>query len=660
MLKKWQQRFFAAAATLGFTTQLKAGSLSKDEQKLIFAEYEKTHNISFADDKKLNEDVEVEETLLSAEEMADIATLLGKEVTEIPTGKKAVIESLVVKSKEDKEVIKKLSSEPEEEKPIKVKMEANATRVMPMVLGHTPHSATHLFGIEDPMYLRSQWWNQITATRTEMGSKLKQPEKDSFMTAFTGFAEKLGERAIELKESNQISLLDYKQMMAGEGHIDYSNLQETVAGLGGEYVVRRTDLILAYLRSLPSVGNIFPVVSNIQNKELAPTATFGELSQGYREGRIFKGGVEFGAEVYQVIDVMFKYQFADLIALEKKYIGYLNRESSDVIKWSFIEWIMVYFGKQLINEQNRRRVIGVTVPQQEVVANPAMLAADGALRAIERVEEELKILPFEDLALYTDATMLDYVTNFWNKIVQILDTTEGYKIYGNIKHRPWYAALYAEKYTNATGVIVSGQQLPDLHPDNIIWVPNMPNNNYKMWITMEKNVENEEDKPFEMLAFYYFADFEAINVRSRWKEGSGVLQPGVKFDTLADLTASGRKMQWLFTNYPASALTIAATMSFAANNLFTVSGTVASVTTVNNASIETVYKLVAGADFATTKLVKAGAFSTITADFQPAAAGDYIKVYAELYDVNVTIEGKVKKVTKPTGKFLELERKVTV
>jgi len=660
MLKKWQQRFFAVAAALGFTTQLKAGSLSKDEQKLIFAEYEKTHNISFADDKKLNEDVEVEETLLSAEEMADIATLLGKEVTEIPTGKKAVIESLVVKSKEDQKKIEKLSAEPEEDKPIKVKMEANASRVIPMVLGHTPHTATHLFGIEDPMYLRSQWWNQITATRTEMGSKLKQPEKDSFMTAFTGYAEKLSERAVELCASNQISLLNYKQMMAGEGHIDYSNLQTAVQGLGGEYVVRRTDLILAYFRSLPSVGNIFPVVSNIQNKELAPTATFGELSQGYREGRIFKGGVEFGAEIYQVIDVMFKYQFADMIALEKKYIGYLNRESSDVIKWSFIEWIMTYFGKQLINEQNRRRVIGVTVPQQLVVANPAMLAADGALRAIERVEEELKVLPFADLALYTEATMLDYVTNFWNKIVQILDTTEGYKIYGNMKHRPWYAALYAEKYTNATGVIVSGQQLPDLHPDNIIWVPNIPNNNYKMWITLEKNVESEEDKPLEMLAFYFHPDYEAINVRSRWKEGSGVLQPGVKFKTLADLTASGRKMQWLFTNYPASALTIAATMSFAANNLFTISGTVASVTTVNNASIETVYKLVAGADFATTKLVKAGAFSTITADFQPAAAGDYIKVYSELADANVTIDGKVVKVTQPTGKFLELERKVTV
>jgi len=660
MLKKWQQRFFAAAVTLGFTTQLKAGSLSKDEQKLIFAEYEKTHNISFADDKKLNEDVEVEETLLSAEEMADIATILGKEVTEIPTGKKAVIESLVVKSKEDKEVIKKLSSEPEEEKTVKVKMEANATRVMPMVLGHTPHSATHLFGIEDPMYLRSQWWNQITATRKEMGSQLKQPEKDSFMTAFTGFAGKLGERAVELAASNQMSLLNYKQMIAGQGHVDYSNLDAAVAGLGGEYVVRRTDLLLAYFRSLPSVGNIFPVVSNIQNKELAPTATFQELSQGYREGRIFKGGVEFGAEVYQVIDVMFKYQFADLIALEKKYIGYLNRESSDVIKWSFIEWIMVYFGRQLINEQNRRRVIGVAVPQQNVVANPAILAADGALRAIERVEEQLKVLPFTELALYTDATMLDYVTSFWNKIVQILDSTEGYKIYANLKHKSWYSALYAEKYTLSTGVIVTGDQLPDLHPDNIIWVPNIPNNNFKMWITIEKNVENEEDKPFEMLAFFYFPDFEAINVRSRWKEGSGVLQPGVAYKTLAALTDSGRKMQWLFTNFPASALPVTAIMSFAANNLFNISGTVSSVTTVTGASIETVYKLVAGADFATTKLVKAGAFSTISADFQPAAVGDYIKVYAELSDVPTQIDGKSVLITTPTGKFLELERKVTV
>jgi hypothetical protein len=91
-------------------------------------------------------------------------------------------------------------------------------------------------------------------------------------------------------------------MVSGESTVDYSDLMDKA----GEYIVRRQDLILAYLRNLPSVTNIFPKVSNIQNKEVAPGANFGELSQGYRSGRIFKGNVAFTAEIYSVVDVMFK------------------------------------------------------------------------------------------------------------------------------------------------------------------------------------------------------------------------------------------------------------------------------------------------------------------------------------------------------------------
>jgi len=659
-MKKWQKQLMALIISLGFSEKVKASSLTAEEIRTMVTNYETTYGVSLEEDKRLNEDVVIEQTLLSAEEIAEIATLLNVTTAEAPTTPAAAVTVLAKTVKTQQQQIKTLSDEPEVVVPVTVSMQANAARIIPMISGHTPHTSTHLFGIDEPMYIRSNWWNQITATRTPMGNTLNQSDKESFMAAFGNFAQGLSNRVIELAANNQLGSLNLKQMMAGEGHIDYSSLTDTVAGLNGEYTVRRSDMMLAYFRSLPSVAGIFPLVSNIQNKEVAPTATFGELSQGYREGEYFKGSVEFAAEVYQVIDVMFKYKFADMIALEKKYIGYYNREGSDVIKWTFMEWIMVYFGKSLFNEQQRRRVVGVAVPQQDVVANPAMLGADGALRAIERVEEELKVLPFTDLALYTDATMLDYVTSFWNKIVQILDTTEGYKVFANLKHKPWYTALWAEKYGAYTGAVVLGQQLPDLHPDNITWVPNIPNNNYKMWITLPGNVENYEDKPMEMLAFYFERRFEVILTMTRWKEGAGVLQPGAKFKTLAELTASGRKLQWIFTNFPASAITIAATMSFAANNLFTISGTVASVTTVNNASIETVYKLVAGADFATTKLVKAGAFSTISADFQPAAVGDYIKVYAELHDVATTIDGKSVKVTTPTGKFLELERKVTV
>jgi hypothetical protein len=659
-MKKWQQRFMAVAAALGFTEKVKSGSLTKEEQKAIFAEYQKQHNISFGDDRAANEDAETpEENLLSTEEVASLAALLNVPTAQAPQTAPQAVTALSQQNQQQQQTIQQLSQLPEVEAPVQT-VAASPQRNMAIVLGHASHSATHLFGIEHETMARSAWWNQLMISRQSVGV-VSPANRQSFMDSFHSRAMEISSRAQELQANNQVALLDFNKMIAGEAHIDYSSLTD----IAGEYIVRRNDLILAYFRTLPSVGNIFPVVSNVQNKEEAPTATFGELSQGYREGRIFKGSVGFSAEVYSVVDVMFKYQFSDLIALEKKYIGYLNREGSSVIKWTFIEWIMVYFGQQLMNEQNVRRVIGVRVPQQSVTANPAVLAADGALRAIERVEEELKVLPFDDLAVYTSSNMLDYVKSIWDKVAAIVDNTAGLKVFANMKHKVWYQELWATKYGQYTGAIVSGQQLTDLHPENIIWIPNMPANNYKMFITIPGNVETYEDKPMEMLAFYFERDFESILTMSRWKEGSGVLQPGWKFATKAALVASERKMQWIFTNLPASALTLAATVSFAANNLFTISGSTADgqtddgVTTVNGYNINTVYKLVAGSGFATTLLKKAGAFSKIASDFDPAAAGDYIKVYAELEDVDQTIDGKTVKVTQPTGKFLELSRSVT-
>jgi hypothetical protein len=43
----------------------------------------------------------------------------------------------------------------------------------------------------------------------------------------------------------------------------------------------------------------------------------------------------------------------------------------------------------------------------------------------------------------------------------------------------------------------------------------------------------------------------------------------------------------------------------------------------------------------------------------PTATGDYIELYAELEDYAVTGDGQTVKMTRPTGNFLELSRKVS-
>ena len=664
-MKKWQERLLAVFATLGLSDQVKANKISAEDYKKATAEYEKTYGISFADDKKANEDVE---TMLTAEEITELAGIMAVEETAVPknakeaakTAAQAVATAKAGEEKATKEVvaakatIEKLAGEAEEtEAKVVQPIAEGAKTVMVGVLGQAPHSATHLFGIADEKMARGRWFNELTATRKPVAENITEAQRNDFNAAFSGYTTAVRERLEFLNANNLIGALDFGKLVRGEGNIDYSQLFNTA----GEYIVRRTDLILAYFRSLPSVGNIFPVVSNVQNKELAPTANFGSLSQGYRVGRVFKGNVKFAAEVYSVTDLMFKYNFANLIELEKQYIGYMNREGSNVIKWTFIEWILVNFGTILISEQNVRRVCGVRVPQQNVTANPANFGADGVLRAIERVEEDLKVLPFEEFGAYGSSSILDTAEGMWDKFVESVPVADGYKLFMNARHKRWYIRAYRSKYGADADFAGANAQLVDLAPDNIVWVPNMPLNCFKMWITLPGNVENLEDKPGEMTAFIYTPEFEGVVVMSRWKEGAHVQQPGVKYSTLAELKASNFKNQFLFTNFPATELTLAASLDLSANTLFEITGTTA-VTSVTGVSEDQVIKLVASA--AGVVVNKSGVFSTISETFTAGASGDYIKVYPQLVDEVITVDGESVTVTKPTGKFLELARKVTV
>lgn len=402
--------------------------------------------------------------------------------------------------------------------------------------------------------------------------------------------------------------------------------------------------------------------SNIQNKEINPGANFGELSQGYREGKIFKGGVNFTAEIYKVVDVMFKFLFRDLIKLEKQYIGYLNEEGSDVIKWTFIEWIMVQFGEILKSEQNRRRIVGIRTPQQNVVANPAMLGADGIYHAVDIIEEEYKVYPNPEYGIYTESTIGEYFESFWDFHTQVLDSLEGYKLYANAKHKSWYIRWFRNKYGRDTDFSgVTPNTITDVDA-NIIWVPNLPANNYKLILTIPGNLENYEDKPNEMFAFYFERDWESIGVMSRWKEGAGAKQAGIQYNTREELIASEYANQWIFTNDPATELAADATIVNAKLNSYFKTGAntaITELTNIENFPAERVIKIICGDLNNPTQIKNTGKFAKISADWVPTSVGDYIWLYNELEDYDVTVDGETVTMTRPTGNFLELRRKVS-
>jgi hypothetical protein len=668
-MKKWQKRLIEVVNALGFGKKMKEGMLTADEQKQIFSEYETKFGVSFKDDKEKDEDEpEIDDFILSAEDQTELANLLqedeeGEEETlPLPSTGKEANSAMKKKIVQQKKTIEKLAGAPEPNAPAAVVPagKVNESRIMAMVMGHTPHTSAHLFGIECDFMSTGKWWNQLTVTRKEVEvENLSDEDKASFQKEFNAYTQSLAERSRFLANSNALAMLDYSKMVAGTAPFtDYTDLDAKF----GEYTVRRQDIILAYFRSLPSVSGIFPVQSGVRNKEVVPTVQFGELSQGYREGKIFKGNVKFAAEIYWVADVMFKYQFSDMIALQKRYVQDLSKGSSP-FQWAFIEWVILYFGQQLHNEQQRRRVIGVRVPQQNVVANPAMLAADGVLRAIERAEEELKALPFEEFKTYNESTIVDYLESLWDKIDDILPGMEGIRMYVNEKHKKWYLRDFREKYGVNTDFSGVKSSLIDVNPEQIVWVPNMPTNCFKVWITYPGNVENLEYVPNEMLAFKFREGFENVTVLSRWMEGSVVQKVGVQYKTPAELKASGRKNQWLFTNHPVTDLPDGATtVDGRENNVFLTGANAAAtaLTDITNASEETVYKIICGSLTNKTTIAKAGKFAGISAAWTPVAVGDYIKLYAELEDYDVVVEGQTYRATRATGNFLELERRITV
>lgn len=670
-----KEKLLKILQALGLVEKSTKKELTNEDWKKIAASYKKAYGEDLAhavaENREQEEAIEVDAETISAiqnilvegndqDQGNDDEQQQGTQASNsAPVVDANTVKKIVAKSKQQQEVIKKLSEEPETQgAQKKTKLEANA--ILPRVLGKAGHSEKHLFGIEHEFYARNKWFNEIMLTKqVSKSGKFSPEQKEEFRSAFSGFVNGLQERIELLDKNNLLATINFNELIKGEGHIDYSDL----TGTAGEYIVRRSDLIIAYLRSLPTVSSIFPLISNIQNKEIAPGANFGELSQGYRSGKIFKGNVAFTGEVYSVVDVMFKFVFSDMIKLEKQYIGYLNREGSSVIKWSFIEWVIIHFSTILENERNRRRVVGIRVPQQNVTANPAMLGADGALRAIQRVEEELKVLPFEDLKVYTDQTILEYLESFYAKVEEILPNMDGIKLYINAKHKRWYLAQYRDKYGKDGDFSVNdGRLIDSLTPENIVWYPNADPTVYKVWMTYPGNIENYEDKPNEMSMFYFERDFEEVLVLSRWKEGAGLQMAGVKYATKTDLTNSGRANQWIFTNYPASIIAAdATTVNGKLNDLFLTSANtdVTDITDIENANPEKVYKIECGSLTNASTITKADNFSKISDDWEPGAVGDYIKLYCELADEDVIIDGETVVVTKPTGKFLELERKVT-
>ena len=211
----------------------------------------------------------------------------------------------------------------------------------------------------------------------------------------------------------------YASLMAQHGKMlivdsaesmDYTALKED---LGEYYRIRKQERIQSFLMELPSLEKIFPLESGYQDQAVLVNLFMDEFSQADNTisefENVVKGGYKFEPEVLRMYDVMFAQTFKNLKALEKSWIGYLNKEGSDTMKWSFIEYILAETAKKLHNERELRRIGGKRINPTLNVPGTAMGAADGLYTFIKKQIEAFKIKPFTDLGTLTASNISAYI-----------------------------------------------------------------------------------------------------------------------------------------------------------------------------------------------------------------------------------------------------------
>ncbi len=635
-----REQINAVLVALGFSEKAKSG-LSAEETKQVSQEYKNRYNADLsADLAKMKDDEEkaaafnaIMEALkgVAEDDNSDEENKSDETSDEDPeededdeqTSAKATavvkkINKMLSENKALKEENEKMAKQAQDDK-------AEATvRPTKALAGMT--TATHLFGIEHKMFSLDKVWNKITARGSYLTESYnaKKVMKD-LEAAVCDYGQDIATRMSQLQSMGMLNVV----ALSTEGSIDYSGLSD--ANLGDQYVVRRMDALIAQILMLPNLTDIFPMRSNIQDKDILTNAFFGEFSQSYQPGEISKGSMELQPEVAQVSDVMFKYLFHSFKWIERTYLGYLNTSGSDPVKWNLIEWMILEIAKALKNEQNTRLILGHRIEPVKGKNASYLFAATGLVHKLFDYVSEYKLLPLDDAVYnnYTKANIGDAMEAFVEDVADVYPLeVKNFCLYINSKHKPWYKAWYRNKY--GKDLDFTGPQLSlEEHEVPIKFIPNMGNLKL-MLLAQPGNFQTLEDKPGEMFKVAFEQHLEAVWSWSNWKEGISATFVGKTFKDKASLVANNFANQVVFINYPVTEIVADATTVNGRNEFLFRTGenTKATVITdINNAKAGVVYRIECGNTTNATTIAKSGKFADLTSAWNPQAKGDWIKVY---------------------------------
>lgn len=506
---------------------------------------------------------------------------------------------------------------------------------------------TYLFGIPHEIFSMEHRWNRIAANPRAARS-MADPSDDevrSFYRSVHSYSRSLQQRYAYLQQN---AMLNADLLATGEFSNDYDGV--TNAGLGNQYVIRRQDALIARVLKKRQLTQWFPVRYGVQDRDLLFNAYFGELSQAYQKGEIYKGDLKIENEMGYVDDAMIKMQFGPMKELERMYIAYLNRDGSDPMKWSMIEYCILNELETAQVEQNKRRIRGIYVKPEAGVAGSYLNAGTGLVYTLLRYIHEYSIKPHddEDYRSYTSATMLEavqaFVADVTTSLSEDMDLSQ-HVLYLNERHKPWWIKNIRDTYhldQDFTGPDSLANRVPDTDI-RIIWLPylgSLP----LMLLDVPGNLQFIEYIPGEMLAVKMEEQMEMVRAWSTWKEGCGAAFTGRKFATKAAMDANAYEWQQIFINLPAYTVEADKTTIDGANGFWqlTPNNTAAkALTDITNAKEGVAYCIECAGTTNATTIAKSGKFANLTAAYTPTAVGDYIMV-----------------ILGSDGKFRELERRV--
>ena len=608
-------------------------TLSQEEFNSIVAEYQKKYQTT--DDlaaeqaakqtaKQAAEFQQMLNTIQSVIKGVDPASNEG----EAPEGEQpqnnATLEGILESLNGMRSDFRALAKKPEEDKP------AQTITVSPVSINGFGNTPKYLFGVEHPMFSMQDRWNKIAANPRAAAAL---PEVDeqvdgvAFYKAAYGFAKSLKARYQYLQENK---LLDAPALAAGKYATNYEGVDK--AGVGDQFIVLRQDALIARVLQLRDMTQYFPVAYGYQDRGLVFNAFFDEVSQAYQTGEVFKGGMKIENHMGYVDDAMIKMEWGPMKELERKYIGYLNKEGSDPIKWTMIEYQLLNTLTTAQVEQNKRRMRGIYVKPEAGVAGSYLNAGTGILYTLLRYVHQYDIKPHvdEDYRSYTQATMLAAVQEFLadvrSTVTEDMDIDQ-HVIYLNKNHQGWWIKNVRTTYgkdTDFTGPMGALNVVPDT-TTHIIWLPYLGQLPFMM-LHQPGNLQFLEYIPGEMLAMKMQEQMEQVRAWSTWKEGCSASFTGRRFDSRDAMDKNAYEWQQIFINLFAATIKDKVDGNDGFWQVTGATTTADTITDIVNAKNGVAYCIEAGVKEHLPKIAKSGKFANISDAFTASKVGDYIMV----------------------------------